>query len=82
MRLKISIKDDENINSMINGVSWTMNNEIYYSGDDKCVYKYSPINKEKTKFMEFDSHPIDLDWLPITKGVNDVFAIGFADGSF
>ncbi len=32
--------------------------------------------------MEFECHPIDLDWLPITKGVNDVFAIGFEDGSF
>jgi hypothetical protein len=32
--------------------------------------------------MEFESHPTDLDWLPIAKGLNEVFAIGFADGSF
>ncbi len=32
--------------------------------------------------MELDLFPTDLDWLPMTKGVNDVFAIGFIDGSF
>jgi len=32
--------------------------------------------------MELDSFPTDLDWLPIIKGINDVFAIGFIDGSY
>jgi hypothetical protein len=32
--------------------------------------------------MELDSYPTDFDWLPMTKGVNDMFAVGFVDGSF
>lgn len=34
------------------------------------------------KFMELDNFPTSFDWLPLTKGVNDSFAIGFVDGSF
>lgn len=82
MRLKVSVNEEDKIGSMINGVAWTMNNEVYFSGDDRCVYKYEPLRREQNKFMEFDSHPTDLDWLPIAKGLNDTFAIGFADGSF
>jgi len=32
--------------------------------------------------MELDNFPTSFDWLPLTKGVNDSFAIGFVDGSF
>jgi hypothetical protein len=32
--------------------------------------------------MELESYPTDIEWLPLVKGLSDVFAIGFADGSF
>jgi intraflagellar transport protein 80 len=32
--------------------------------------------------MELDQYPTDMDWVPGTKGVNDMFALGFADGSY
>jgi len=32
--------------------------------------------------MDFDEHPTEMDWLPITKGINELLAVGFADGSF
>lgn len=32
--------------------------------------------------MELENYSTDLDWIPISKGVNDIFAIGFVDGSF
>ena len=31
---------------MLNAVSWNLNNEIFYSADDKCVYKYNPSENE------------------------------------
>ncbi len=32
--------------------------------------------------MELDQFVTDTDWMPGTKGVNDLVAIGFADGSY
>lgn len=32
--------------------------------------------------MDLQKYPTDMDWMPGTRGVNDVFAIGYADGSF
>jgi hypothetical protein len=32
--------------------------------------------------MELDSYAVDHDWIPLVKGVSDLVAIGFADGSF
>jgi hypothetical protein len=32
--------------------------------------------------MELEQYVTDTDWMPGTKGVNDLVAIGFADGSF
>lgn len=32
--------------------------------------------------MELDVYSTDIDWVPISKGINDSFAIGFVDGSF
>jgi len=66
---------------MISGASWTMNNEVYYAVDDKTVFKVNQ-DKEIHKFMEFEDYPTDLDWLPFSKGMNEIFAIGFSDGSF
>jgi len=59
-----------------------LNNEVFLAGDNKIVYKYNSSENDNIKFMEFEDYPTDLDWLPITKGVNEVFAIGFSDGSF
>lgn len=32
--------------------------------------------------MDIDSFAVDHDWTPLTKGVSDLAAVGFADGSF
>ena len=32
--------------------------------------------------MELENYPTDIEWLPMIKGVSDLFAIGFVDGSF
>ena len=32
--------------------------------------------------MELENYPTDIEWLPLLKGMSDVFAIGFVDGSF
>ena len=81
MKLKIKTREDEQMKCMISGVSWTMNNEVYYTADNKAVFKVNQ-EKEMKKFMEFEEFPTDLDWLPISKGINEVFAISFSDGSF
>ena len=32
--------------------------------------------------MELDNYATDMDWIPGTKGTSEMFAVGFADGSF
>ena len=38
--------------------------------------------KEAAKFMDLEGPGMDLDWTPMTKGVSELVAVGFADGSF
>lgn len=82
MRLKVRLNEEEKVKGMINGVTWTMNNEVYFSCDDKSIYKNSPHREEQNKFMDFDSQPTDIDWLGQSKGMNELLAIGLADGCF
>eukprot|EP01016_Furgasonia_blochmanni_P034705 TRINITY_DN3774_c0_g2_i1.p1 TRINITY_DN3774_c0_g2~~TRINITY_DN3774_c0_g2_i1.p1 ORF type:complete len:779 (-),score=217.27 TRINITY_DN3774_c0_g2_i1:42-2378(-) len=35
-----------------------------------------------TKFTDNDVYATDIEWLPNSKGVNEIFAVGFSDGSF
>lgn len=35
-----------------------------------------------TKFIELEHYPTFLEWNPTSKGVNDIFALGFINGSF
>ena len=44
--------------------------------------KIAYIILQVSKFMDTENFATDMDWMPGTKGVNDLFAIGFADGSF
>jgi len=82
MILKVDINDEDKVQGMINGVTWTISNEIFFSCDNKSIYKYTTGKQEQHKFMDFDSQPTDIDWLGPTKGLNELFAVGFADGSF
>ncbi len=49
--------------------------------DDKTVYKWDLTCPTPHKLLELDLYPTDIDF-PISKAINDCFAIGFGDGSF
>jgi len=51
-------------------------------GEDNVIYKWNVNTNENIKFMDLDSYAVDHDWVPLVKGVSDLVAIGFADGSF
>lgn len=51
-------------------------------GEDNVIYKWNVNTNENTKWMDLDSYAGDHDWIPLVKGVSDLCAIGFADGSF
>lgn len=50
--------------------------------DDNIIYKWDSNSTTATKFLELDKFATDLDWLHMAKGIYDLFAIGFVDGSF
>lgn len=55
---------------------------FYFSiSDDKIMYKWDLNNPTPLKLMELDQFPTDIDY-PISKALNDCFAVGFVDGSF
>lgn len=45
------------------------------------MYKWNTVTSQAIKFLELDSYATDHDWISSAKG-SDVFAVGFADGSF
>ena len=55
---------------------------LFSISDDNTIMKWDINTNQATKFMELDNYSTDIDWLPITKGINDIFAIGFVDGNF
>lgn len=46
------------------------------------MYKWNTVNNQASKYLELDSYVIDHDWTSLSKGSSEVFAVGFADGSF
>ena len=50
-------------------------------GDDNKMFRWNSNSGEAIAWPDFDSHPIDHDWMPFNKGTSDTVAVGFADGS-
>jgi len=50
--------------------------------DDNTVLKWDPNSLESSKLFDLDNFATDIDFLPGTRGINDVIAISFADGTF
>lgn len=51
-------------------------------GEDNAIYKWNVNTNDSSKWMDLDSYAGDHDWIPLVKGVSDLVAIGFTDGSF
>lgn len=66
---------------MVNGLTWSMSNEVYSISDDKILYRWDLSTNTPNNLMELDQYPTDIDF-PTSKSLNDAFAIGFVDGSF
>ena len=83
MRFKIKVDDQQVHSQIVSTISWTYSNEVYSASDDMSIIKKDMKNEQTSKFnAEMKKYPTDMDWMPGTRGVNDIFAIGFADGSF
>ena len=50
--------------------------------EDNSILKWNTNTNQATKWLDLDSFAVDHDWVPISKGVSDTLAVGFADGSF
>jgi WD40 repeat protein len=60
-----------------------MTKYIFFSlSDDNTIIKWDPNSLDSSKLFDLDSFATDIDFLPGTRGINDVIAISFADGSF
>jgi hypothetical protein len=46
------------------------------------MYKWNTNNTIASQLMQLDAFSVDHDWVQSNKGCSDVFAVGFADGSF
>jgi intraflagellar transport protein 80 len=51
-------------------------------GEDNVMYRWNVSTAQATKFMDLENSGMDIDWAPMAKGTSELFAIGFADGSF
>lgn len=51
-------------------------------GDDNVMYRWNTNNTEASKFMEIEGLATEHDWISHSKSSSEVFAVGFADGSF
>lgn len=83
MKFKVKKNDIQKHQEIVNDIAWTINNELYSISDDNVIYKWDCNTLQNEKFFELDSFPTSIDWMPAgNKGVNDIVAIGFSDGSF
>ena len=75
---------------LVSCVGWTTPDEVYSSGDDHQVLKWSILNEESSSLAKLpeDVYPTDMHWCPKAPGAvkqkaaSDVFALCSTDGTF
>jgi len=82
MKFKIKVDDHQTHSQLVGTLSWTHSNEVYSAADDNTVLRKDIKTDQVSKFLDLTKYPTDMDWMPGTRGVNDILAIGYADGSF
>jgi len=82
MRFKIKIDEQQRHSQLVSTLSWTYTNEVFSAADDQLIHRKDMKTDQAAKFIDLTKYPTDMDWMPGTRGVNDQFAISYADGSF
>ncbi|EGR33781.1 intraflagellar transport protein, putative [Ichthyophthirius multifiliis] len=83
MRFKVKKNDILKHEEISTDLSWTVQNEVYSIADDNIIYKWDCNTLQNEKFLTLENYPTCLDWMPAAnKGVNEILALGFSDGSF
>jgi intraflagellar transport protein 80 len=85
MRLKITNGETPSHQSMVTAVGWCKTGkqyELLSCGDDQALWKWSVEGLPITKLGATASYPTAMAWMPNSKGSDNTFALGSADGTF
>lgn len=85
MRLKITHEETPKHTSLVTAVGWYKTGkqyELLSCGDDQAMWKWHVEGTPGTKLATSDSYCTAMAWIPNSKGLDNTFALGCADGSF
>jgi intraflagellar transport protein 80 len=85
MRLKITNAETPSHQSIVTSVGFFKTGkqyELLSAGDDQALWKWSVEGTPITKLKSTESYPTAMAWMPNSKGVENVFALGTNDGSY
>lgn len=90
MRLKTTLQKEPKHSELVSCVGWTTPDEVYSSGDDHQILKWSLLSNESANLMKLpeDVFPTDMHWFPKNAGGgkkqagSETFALGSTDGKF
>lgn len=85
MRLKVTKDEQPKHTSLVTAVSWFKSGkqyELLSCGDDQAIWKWRVEGSAIAKLCQLDSYCTSMAWMPNTKGSENTFALGCADGSF
>lgn len=85
MRLKLSQSEQPKHESIVSAVGWVKTGkqyELLSCGDDQAVWKWHVEGAPIAKLCSIDSYCTTMAWMPNSKGSDNTFALGCADGSF
>mmetsp|Transcript_12370 Transcript_12370/g.35119 ORF Transcript_12370/g.35119 Transcript_12370/m.35119 type:complete len:759 (+) Transcript_12370:80-2356(+) len=85
MRLKVKKDEGPKHTSLVTAVSWFRTSkqyELLSCGDDQNLWKWHVEGSPISKVTQLDSYCTAMAWMPNTKGNDNTFALGCADGTF
>jgi len=85
MRLKLTQEEVPKHSSIVVSVGWFKTGkqyELLSCSDDKSIWKWHVEGSPIQKLCDLDAYATAMAWMPNTKGSDNFYAIGCADGSF
>jgi intraflagellar transport protein 80 len=85
MRLKVVKEEQPKHSSIVTAVGWVKSGkqyELFSCSDDQAVWKWHVEGSPISKVCNLDTYCTTMAWMPNSKGTDNLFALGCADGSF
>mmetsp|Transcript_95426 Transcript_95426/g.172190 ORF Transcript_95426/g.172190 Transcript_95426/m.172190 type:complete len:762 (+) Transcript_95426:124-2409(+) len=85
MRLKLTQEETPKHSSLVTAVGWYKTGkqyELLSCGDDQAVWKWHVEGSPIGKLCQCESYCTAMAVMPNSKGTDNTFALGFADGTF